>query len=156
MLPSEIGERSEAAVLGALACAGKQVLVPFGGQRRYDLAFEEGDRLVKVQCKTGREVNGVIVFHTYSLGRGPMRDYRGDVDVFGVYCHSRGEVYLVPVEALPLRTATLRLEPTRNQQRAGVRWASDYLLARHVHVSGCSGLSASPPVPAQPQIPQID
>lgn len=100
MLPSEIGERSEAAVLGALACAGKQVLVPFGGQRRYDLAYEEDGRLIKVQCKTGRESDGVIVFHSYSLGRGPMRDYRGEVDVFGVYCHARGEVYLVPVRPL--------------------------------------------------------
>lgn len=155
MLPSAIGERTEAAVLGALSCAGKQVLVPFGGQRRYDLAYEEDDRLIKVQCKTGRESNGIIVFHSYSLGRGPMRDYRGEIDVFGVYCHSRGEVYLVPVQDVPLRTATLRLEPTRNQQRSGVRWAADYLLARQFHVPGCSGLSRSVN-PAQPPIPNID
>ena len=143
-------------MLGALACAGKQVLVPFGGQRRYDLAYEEKDRLIKVQCKTGREMRGVIVFHSYSLGRGPMRDYRGEVDVFGVYCHSRGEVYLVPVEDVPLRTATLRLEPTRNRQETGVRWAADYLLARHVHEPGCSGLSLSPRKPLQAKIPDID
>ena len=156
MSPSEVGERAEAAVLAALVAAGKEVLTPFGAHRGYDLAYAENGRLVKVQCKAGRHRRGAVAFRTYYEGRGPARDYRGEIDVFGVYCHSRGEVYLVPVEDVPLRGATLRLEPTLNGQRAGVRWASDYLLARHVHVSGCSGLSASPPVPAQPQIPQID
>ena|SRR5687768_4706586 len=93
MMPSEIGERAEAAVLAALTCAGKQVLVPFGGQRRYELAYEEAGRFVRVQCKSGRERSGAIVFRTYSVGRGPARDYREEVDVFGVYCHERGEVY---------------------------------------------------------------
>lgn len=55
-------------------------------------------------------------------------DYREDVDFFGVYCHDRGEVYLVPVMDVPLRGAHLRLEPARNGQQSGVRWASQYLL----------------------------
>lgn len=130
MTPSEIGERAEAAVLAALVSAGKQVLVPFGGQRRYDLAYEEDGRLVKVQCKSGRERKSAIVFRTYSVGRGPARDYRDDVDVFGVYCHERDEVYLVPVDHLPSRGAHLRLRPARNGQQSGVRWASPYLLSR--------------------------
>ena len=141
MQPSEIGERTEAAVLGALACAGKQVLVPFGGGHRYDLAYEENGRLMRVQCKSGREVRGVILFPTHWSGRGPRPDYRDEADVFGVYCHSRGEVYLVPVDHVPVRGATLRLEPTRNRQRAGVRWASDYLLARHIQGGGGSKTS---------------
>lgn len=128
MTPSQIGERAEAAVLAALVCAGKQVLVPFGGQRRYDLAFEEAGRLVKVQCKSGRERKGAIVFRTYSVGRGPAKDYREDVDIFGVYCHDRGEIYLVPVGDVPSRGAHLRLSPARNGQQAGVRWASRYRL----------------------------
>jgi hypothetical protein len=71
----------------------------------------------------------VIEFRTASLARnGPPRDYRGDADFFAVYCHSRGDVYLVPVEDCPSRGAHLRLEPARNRQRSGVRMASDYLL----------------------------
>lgn len=127
MTPSQVGERAEAAVLAALACAGKEVLIPFG-QRRYDLAFEEDGRLVRVQCKSGREQNGAINFRTYSIGRGPARDYREDADVFGVYCHDRGEVYLVPVNEVPSVAAALRLRPTRNGQESRVRWASQYLL----------------------------
>ena len=70
MLPSETGERTEAAVLAALAGAGKQVLIPFGGHLPYDLAYEEGGRLVKVQCKSGRERDGVIVYRNLLRGAG--------------------------------------------------------------------------------------
>jgi hypothetical protein len=128
VLPSEIGERAEAAVLAALACVGKHVLLPFGEQRRYDLAYEEAGRLVKVQCKSGHVRKGVIRFRTHSVGRSSIRDYREDVDFFGVYCHDRNEVYLVPVNDVPLRGATLRITPPRNGQKSGVRSAAQYLL----------------------------
>jgi hypothetical protein len=128
MTPSEIGTRAEAAVLAALVLAGKHVLLPFGEQRRYDVAYEEKGRLVKVQCKTGSVRNGAISFRTHSVGRRSILDYRDDVDFFGVYCHDHRHVYLVPVGDTPLRTASLRLTPTRNGQESGVRWASRYLL----------------------------
>lgn len=129
MTPSEIGERTEAAVLAALVASGKYVLLPFGGQRRYDLAYEEDGRLVKVQCKTGRIRNGALWFRTHSVVRGSIRDYRTDVDFFGVYSHERGEVYLVPVASVPARAAHLRLDPARNRQQLGIRWAPRYLLS---------------------------
>ena len=55
-------------------------------------------------------------------------DYRGDADMFGVYCHDRGSVYLVPVEDVPRSAGMLRLEPPRNGQKERVRWASKYLV----------------------------
>jgi hypothetical protein len=60
--------------------------------------------------------------------RGSIRNYRDDIDFFGVYCHDSGEVYLVPVDDVPSRVASLRLSPARNGQQVGVRWASQYLL----------------------------
>lgn len=129
MTPSEIGERSEAAVLAALVCAGKHVLLPFGEQRRYDLAYEEGGRLVKVQCKTGWLRKGAIEFRTQSMVRGSIRDYRADVDLFAVYSHDLRSVYLVPVDDVPFKSrANLRLSPPKNGQQSKIRWASDYLL----------------------------
>ena len=113
-----------------LANLGKELLVPFGNHHRYDLAFEEDGKLVKVQCKTGHARKGVITFLTCSRGRGPERDYRGDVDLFGVYCPERDEVYLVPVLDVPLRIATLRTEPARNNQRSGIRSAEKYLISQ--------------------------
>jgi hypothetical protein len=127
MLPSDIGERAEAAILAALAATGKRILLPFG-PRRYDLAYEEAGRLVKVQCKAGSVRKGAVCFRTHSVGRSSVRDYRDDVDFFGVYCHGLNEVYLVPVGDVPLRKASLRVEPALNGQTKGVRMASTYLL----------------------------
>lgn len=132
MLPSEVGERTEAVILAALVAAGKDELVPFGAYLPYDLAYEEGGKLVKIQCKSGRERNGVIIFRTCYVGRGPARDYRGIIDVFGVYCHDRGEVYLVPVEDVPPRGAHLRLDPPKNGQQARIRMAAPYLLTDQI------------------------
>lgn len=73
MTPSEIGERTEAAVLAALTCAGKEVLVPFSGDRRYDLAYAEKGRLIRVQCKSGNERDGKVHFATHSTGNGYRR-----------------------------------------------------------------------------------
>ena len=128
MLPSEIGERAEAAVLAALVAAGKRVLLPFGEQHRFDLCYEEAGQLVKVQCKTGVLRRGAIVVRTHSVGRKSVRDYRDDVDFFGIYCHATRAVYLVPISDLPPRAAHLRVEPSRNSQRIGVRLAENYLL----------------------------
>jgi ArsR family transcriptional regulator len=129
MLPGEIGERTEAAVLAALVQAGKQVVLPFGEQRRYDLAYEEDGRLIKVQCKSGSVRKGAVCFRTHSVGRSSIRDYRGEVDYFGIYCHDRREVYLVPVDELPVRRGSLRVDPPKNGQACGVRHASRYVLA---------------------------
>lgn len=128
MLPSAIGERTEAAILAALAQAGKRVLLPFGGPRRYDLAYEDDGRLVRVQCKSGSVRKGAVCFAIYTLARSSPRDYRGEIDLFGVYCHERREVYLVPVSEVPLRQGSLRVTPPRNGQIAKVRLAADYLL----------------------------
>ncbi len=107
--------------MAALASIGRRILVPLG-QQRFDLAYEEDGRLVKVQCKTGAIRKGAIAFRTCSVGRfvgrSTVRDYRDDVDFFGVYCPSRREVYLVPVDHVPPRGTHLRVEPPRNNQRA--------------------------------------
>lgn len=143
--PSEIGERTEAAVLAALVCAGKRVVIPFGEQRRYDLAFEEDRRLIKVQCKTGWLRAGGIHFRTHSIVHGAIRDYLQDVDFFAVYCHEICQTCLVPVGDVPSKSrATLRLDPPRNGQRARVRWASDYVLSATKPVSASRAASPRP------------
>ena len=91
-------------------------------------------RFVRVQCKTGRLRSGAIRFSTASLvyhhvkrrTNYERRDYRGSVDVFVVYCPETDGVYLVPVDAVGRNVGVLRVEPTRNGQSVGIRWARDY------------------------------
>jgi hypothetical protein len=132
MTPSDIGERAEMAVIAALARTGKSVYLPIGSSGRADLVFEDEQGLHRVQVKNGRLMGDVVYFRTHSNTANRPKDYRGHVEYFGVYCHARREVYLVPVDQVPSRGANLRLRPPRSPQVTGVRWAHDYLLAPDV------------------------
>jgi hypothetical protein len=127
---SSIGNKSEAIVLAALVHAGYSPLLPFGGGRPYDIALDVGDKLLRVQVKTGRLLKeGVVFFPTASQRRNmSYRSYRGDVDLFGVYCPSTKQVYLVPIDDVPEQSAYLRVVQPRNGQMRGVRWAKDYVI----------------------------
>ena len=130
--PKAIGELSEMAAALHLMRAGYDVAQPFGDNARYDLVIDDGARLLRVQVKTGRlGQDGGIAFPTCSSqvhrGRGRMT-YHGQCDLFAVYCPELDQTYLVPVEVTGARSCTLRVEPPKNNQAAGVRWAADYVL----------------------------
>jgi PD-(D/E)XK endonuclease len=135
--PKTIGDRSTLAIMLALHEAGYAVLLPFGENTRYDLVIDDGASLLRVQCKTGRLRDGAIRFSTCSSYSHhahpgwPRRDYLGQVDCFAVHCPDTGRAYLVPIQDLPTRVeAALRIEPTRNGQRRGIRSGEDYEIAQ--------------------------
>jgi hypothetical protein len=128
--PKAVGELSEAAVIHHLVRAGFDLAKPLGDNARYDLILEHGERLLRVQVKTGRlHADGAIVFPTCSSqahrGRG-VHGYRGQCELFAVYCPETDATYLVPVDAAGGRSCSLRVRPAANGQSRGVRWASDY------------------------------
>ena len=93
-----------------------------------------GYRFARVQCKTGRLRNGVIVFSAKSV-RGNTkqiltRRYNGEVEYFAVYCPETRGVYVVPCGEATPGQFSLRVEPVSNGQSKHVRWASDHALAR--------------------------
>jgi PD-(D/E)XK nuclease superfamily protein len=107
------------------------ILIPFGNGRRYDLVVDDGGRFLRVQCKTGHLRRGCVVFNAASLHShrgGSRKGYRGDAELFGVYCPQTHKVYLVPVEDVGETIVALRLEPPRNNQRKGIRLAAQYEL----------------------------
>jgi hypothetical protein len=134
--PVAVGQRSVLAVMLALQAADLPFLVPFGENTRYDLVLDLGDRFVRVECKTGRLRGGAVRFapcSTYLHHPNPRthrRDYVGEVDCFAVYCRETAGVYLIPLDEFTNRgSGTLRVEPTRNGQRRGIRLADDYHFA---------------------------
>ena len=78
--------------------------------------------------KNGVFRNGVVKFATCSNTKNIPVDYRGHVDVFGVYCHDLESVFIVPVEAVPLRAGHLRVTAPRSGQQQGIRWAEQFRL----------------------------
>jgi hypothetical protein len=135
--PKRIGDRSTLAIMGALHQAGYELYEPFGENTRCDLILDDGNRLIRVQCKTGRLRRGGVIFNvcsSYGHHRNPgqaRRSYQGQVDYFAVYCRETSGVYLVPIEDLPTRSsALLRVVPPVNNQHRKVRFAADYEIAR--------------------------
>ena len=135
--PKDVGDRSTLAIMYALDLHGYPLLIPFGENTRYDLVVEVGQRLRRVQCKTGRLRSGAVRFSTcssYAHHPNPkilQRHYRGQIDDFAVFCPELGTVYLIPVDDVPAeRRASLRVEPARNGQRKNIRLAAQYELLR--------------------------
>ena len=81
--PKDIGDRSALAIAIALQGIGHAVYLPFGENTRADFVIDDGTRLARVQCKTGRLRNGVVQFKTcssYAHHSNPAsvaRDYLG-------------------------------------------------------------------------------
>lgn len=128
--PSEVGSRAELEVACALVRSGRRVYVPLlAADGRVDLMYDDPERgLQRAQCKTSRLWRGAVTFKVCSNTRNSYRDYHGEVDVFGVYSPELNEVFIVPVDDVATRACHLRLEPARNNQSVGVRWADQYRL----------------------------
>ena len=138
------------------------MLKPVAEHCRYDLAFDIGDRIVRVQCKWARVIGDVVSANLVSFrqtSRGPVRTTysTNDVDGVALYCDELNEVYLLPVQVIDGRSAVqLRLRQPKNAQRAAINWAERYLLSgavaqlgerRHgmAEVRGSSPLSSTLP-----------
>jgi prevent-host-death family protein len=128
------GNIAEAAIALEAMKLGIEVLKPVAEHGRYDLAFNLGDRILRVQCKWARFEGAVVCVNLvgYRLtSRGSVRSkYRADeIDAVAAYCQALDRVYLLPAEAVAGRSAVyLRIHPTKNSQRAAINWADDYLL----------------------------
>jgi hypothetical protein len=133
--PKLVGDRTTAMVLARLLETYEVILLPFGENQRYDLVVEAESGFIRVQCKTGRLRNGVIKFNACSItyhhptrlpGQAYKHHYRGQADVFGVYCPDTDKIYVVPVEEIGKNAGSLRVERTLNNQAQRIRWAGDY------------------------------
>jgi hypothetical protein len=129
---SGVGEISRLQIISVLARRGKQILLPIGDHLRYDLVIDDEGTILRVQCKTGRLRNGVVMFATCSVdsrrkeGGCVRRNYRDEVELFGVYCPDNDKCYLVPVEKVGPNQGFLRVVPPRNGQKTRIYWAEDF------------------------------
>ncbi|HTW85023.1 MAG TPA: group I intron-associated PD-(D/E)XK endonuclease [Candidatus Sulfotelmatobacter sp.] len=126
-----VGDISEARVLTALMEAGYVVSRPFGENQRYDLVIDDGQRLYRVQVKTGRLRGAVIAYScssSHAHRNGVQRPYFGEIDYLAVYCPQTRKVYLLPEQEFVATAAHLRVSPARNNMVKGIRWASRFEL----------------------------
>jgi prevent-host-death family protein len=128
------GAVAEAVITVHAIKLGVDVLKPVAEHARYDLAFDLGERIIKVQCKWAPRKGDVVYVHLagYRMtSRGSVRSTYGphEIDAVAVYCEDLDRVYLLPMEVVANRTAVqLRLSPPRNGQKAAVNWGPDFEL----------------------------
>lgn len=125
----KIGDTAVAGVLAKLLKKGYAILLPFGDSQRYDLVLDKEGQFFSVQCKSGRVRNGSIRFNSSSTEwyKGYRRkNYKGQIDYFGVYCPEIDKTYLVPVDVVGETQGILRIAPPKNNQAKCVRWGSEY------------------------------
>ncbi len=152
---SHVGEISRWQIVAALTRRRKQLLAPMGDHLRYDLVIDDGGTFLRVQCKTGRLRNGTVSFPTCSIdsrskpGTTVRRSYRGEVELFGVYCPDNGKCYLVPVEKVGPNECRLRIDPPRNGQKTHIHWAEDYEIKK-VELTGIEPVTSTMPLSRAP------
>ncbi len=125
------GAIAEQAVVFEAVKHGLGVFQPVGDER-YDLILDLRPRLVRVQCKWAVRSGDVVVIRTRRCRRGRQglihRHYGEDeIDAVAGFCAELETCYLLPLELSVNRAAIqLRLEASRNNQRARIHWAKDY------------------------------
>jgi hypothetical protein len=136
--PSDKGAIAEMAIAAAATKLGVFVCMPLQEGRRYDLVFDIDHRLLRVQCKWGRLAGEIISVRT-STSRHTPRGYvrttysSAEVDLIAVYCDALNRCFLLPIdEVAGITYLHLRLTRARNNQRALVRMAEDYDLAKMI------------------------
>jgi prevent-host-death family protein len=131
------GGIAETAILATATKLGVPVLRPAVEHGRYDLAFEIGECIYRVQCKWGglHRDGSVIRVNLTSSWCTPTgyerRYYREDeIDLVAVYCGDLDRCYLLPSSLVAGRRGIdLRVTPTKNGQRASLNHAVDFEFA---------------------------
>jgi prevent-host-death family protein len=128
------GAVAEAGIAFHAMRLGIEVLKPAAEHGRYDLAFDLGERILRVQCKWGAldRQSEVIVTRIRGSRHTPhgyvLRTYTEDeIDAVAIYCGELDRCFLIPITEISGQGMIhLRLGPARNAQRAAVNWADDY------------------------------
>lgn len=128
------GDLAELKVAADLVAQGYRVLFPFGEDHSYDLAIDDGARLLRVQVKHTRSDGHVITAKcfTHSLTGGRVRTktrYTTEhIDCLAIWDATTDRCFYLSAELLGTGRSYvyLRYSAPRNNQRRRIRWAADY------------------------------
>ena len=126
------GAIAELAIAARAVELGVGVYRPVAEGGRYDLVFDVGGSLLRVQCKWANLHDSVIVVRCRRCRRTKEgllhRGYEADeIDGIAAYCFELRRCFYLPIEQIAGRMALqLRVHPTRNNQTHLVNWASDF------------------------------
>lgn len=133
--PNHKGNIAEMEIAAAATQLGIDVSKPLAEHTRYDLIFDLGSRLLRVQCKwaplKGRVIPLNLMSSRCTSGGDQIRVPYGpeEIDAVAAYCPDLDRCYLIPVKVIAgMRAISLRLAETKNGQKASLNWGSEYEL----------------------------
>jgi PD-(D/E)XK endonuclease len=132
MTTDQKGAIAEAAIALAALELGIEVYRPVAEGGRYDMIFDLGRELLRVQCKWGSAKGDVIIVHCNSTRRTAngfkRRPYSAaEIDAIAVYCGELRRCFLLPIERVDGQPViALRFAACRNNQKRGVNWADEF------------------------------
>ncbi len=99
------GNLAEAEIAAAAVRLGIVVLKPLVGHARYDLVFDFGSQLLRVQCKWAPRRGDVVAISLTGIrytSKGQVRTtYSTDeIDAVAAYCQDVDECYLLPADLI--------------------------------------------------------
>ena len=133
--PKQKGNLTELQSITAFYQLGYQVSIPYGENSRYDFIADINGKLIKIQCKTSREIEeDVIEFSCRSCRSNTQsnlerRYSKKEIDFFCTYWKEK--CYLVPVEQCST-SKKLRFVAPKNGQKVGISYAKDYELSKQL------------------------
>ena len=134
---NHMGNVAEMVIATEAMKLGVHVMKPLAEHTRYDLIFDVGGTLLRVQCKWAPLDGDVVTVRLMSTrytsrGRRICAAYSSDeIDAVAAYCEDLSCCYLIPVELFDgmRRALSLRVAPTKNGQIASINWAVKYELS---------------------------
>jgi prevent-host-death family protein len=147
---------------------GVPVLRPVTDHCRYDLVFELGGRLLRVQCKWGRLIRaGSVIQVKLQTSRCTPGGYvrasytEDEIDLVAVYCGTLDRCYLLPGSlAVRRNEISLRVTPPLNGQRASLNSASQFQFQGAIaqlgeRLSGTQEVAGSSPASSTPSTTEV-
>jgi PD-(D/E)XK endonuclease len=154
------GDLAELKVACDLVERGYRVAIPFGEDCDFDLvAWKPGESLRRVQVKYSTAKNGSISVRccSHSLTNGKVKRTKSytpeTIDILAVYELTAHRCYYVPASELRggRRQLILRVDPARNNQRVGIRFAEAYLEPEPTFIQGEMEPAGLEPAPSSVQ-----
>lgn len=132
------GDIAEIATIFRALKRGWSVSKPVGENQRYDLIIDDGNQLLRVQCKSAKLKKNIIRASLTRMIRKKDKYQRErytakEIDVFSVYCPDTDQCYFIPVgdvscDGVLQTNINLRLEASDRSNQHKPRFADDYVL----------------------------